>query len=235
MNRPARILLADGDPRAAAALAAYLEARGFQVRAEGRIDAALESVRGVSPDLVLAEAELPALGGLDLCRRLRAADFDGPLLLFARRGGDDYDKVLGLELGADGWLGGALEPRVLVAHVGAMLRRREMARSPQARESLRFGALLINRGTREVRWCERRIAMSSAEFELLWLLASHAGEVLPHAFILHELRGLQHAHEDRSMDARLYRLRRRFGDEARAARRIRSVRPRGYMFSNEPW
>lgn len=235
MNPQASILLADGDPASAGMLAAYFEGRGFSVRAAPRGDLALDAVAGDEPDLVIAEAGLPGMGGLELCKRLRAAAYEGPLLMLARSGEDDYDKVLALEFGADAYLAGPVEPRVLLAHVGAILRRLELARSPRREEGLRFGTLVISRPKREVTWAERRIPMSSAEFDLLWLLAANAGDVVPRGRILRELRGLEYAHEDRSVDARLYRLRKRFGDGARVARRIKTVRPHGYMFSVEPW
>jgi len=140
-----------------------------------------------------------------------------------------------MEIGADDYLVKPVAPRVLLAHVRAMLRRKDSRRGPGRTESLRFGSLTINRLTRNVDWRGERIDMTSAEFDLLWLLASHAGELMHRDEILKRLRGLDHAHEDRSVDARLYRLRRRFGEPESVLRRIKTVRPHRYLFSVEPW
>ncbi len=229
------IVLADEDAAQAATFAAYFEMNGLAVCATRRGDHALEAIHRHKPDLVLTEIALPGLNGFELCRRLRDQGYGGPLLMLSSRH-DDYDRVLGLEFGADMFLAKPIEPRVLLAHVKAMLRRGASA-TPFGgnRDELRFGSLVIVRPAREVTWADRRIAMSAAEFDLLWLLASHAGQVLPRAQILRVLRGLEYAHEDRSVDARLYRLRRRFGDMEVALRHIKSVRPHGYMFTLEPW
>lgn len=229
------IVLADDDVLQAKAFAGYLERHGLQVVAAQRGEEALEAVALQKPDLVLTEATLPGIDGFELCRRLRDRGYTGPLVMLSNRS-EDYDRVLGLEFGADMYLTKPIEPRVLLAHVKAMLRRGAMMTpSSGAMDELRFGTLVVLRSAREVTWGGRRIAMSSAEFDLLWLLASHAGEVIPRRQILKELRGLDYAHEDRSVDARLYRLRKRFGDMETASRRIKTVRPHGYMFSVEPW
>lgn len=229
------VVLADEDAVQAAACAAYLERNGLRVRATHRAEQALEAVIQDGADLVLAEAALAGMNGFELCRRLRDRGYAGPVVMLTSRG-DDYDRVLGLEFGADAYLTKPIEPRVLLAHLRAILRRDAMAAaSGPVADELRFGSLLILRHAREVAWGGRRIAMSAAEFDLLWLLASHAGEVMPHGEILKALRGLEYAHEDRSIDARVYRLRKRFGDKEAASRRIKTVRPHGYLFSAEPW
>ena len=229
------IVLADDDLAQVEEYVAYLEKNGIQVRAAQSGLQALEAVAQQRPDLVLTEAELPGVDGFELCRRLRDSGYAGPLVMLTSRD-EDYDRVLGLEFGADVYLTKPIEPRVLLAHLRAMLRRGAMG--PQSRhggEELRFGSLTISRPAREVTWRDQRIEMSAAEFDLLWLLACHAGEVVPRRQILKALRGLDYAHEDRSVDARLYRLRKRFGDMEIASRRIKTVRPHGYMFSVEPW
>jgi two-component system OmpR family response regulator/two-component system response regulator RstA len=144
--------------------------------------------------------------------------------------------VLGLEIGADDYVTKPVEPRVLVAHVKAMLRRAAGGASATSEEiELTFGRLRIHGINREVVLGSERIELSPAEFDLLWMLASHAGTVLQRNDILKSLRGLSYNGADRSVDARLYRLRRRFGDEKWAASRIKTIRPQGYMFSTEPW
>jgi len=229
-----RILMAEDDERLVAAVAEYLGANGLQVLPVTRGDEVLAAVQRGEPDLVILDLMLPGLDGFEVCRRLRGDRNEIPVLILTARD-EDFDHVLGMEIGADDYLIKPVAPRVLLAHVRAMLRRRWNPQREEQSRALTFGALTINQLTREVAWRGSRIAMTSAEFDLLWLLASHAGELMHRDEILKRLRGLDHAHEDRSVDARLYRLRRRFGEPESVLRRIKTVRPHRYLFSVEPW
>ena len=156
---------------------------------------------------------------------------------------EDFDEVLGLELGADDYLAKPIQPRVLLARIKAAMRRlhshtngtqgaQHVANSDDV---LEFGRLRIHGPNREVTLGERRIELSPAELDLLWLLASNAGKVMQRSDILKSLRGLHYSGADRSVDARLYRLRKRFSAESESAWKIKTVRPHGYMFCMEPW
>ncbi|WP_212758122.1 response regulator [Usitatibacter palustris] len=229
-----RVLMVDDDDRLVAAVSEYLGNNGLEMRSVSRGDEVLGEVRRADPDLIILDLMLPGLDGFEVCRQLRDAAAHMPVLILTARD-EDFDHVLGMEIGADDYLIKPVAPRVLLAHVKAMLRRQATRKDEGQTQTLTFGALTINRLTREVSLLGERITMTSAEFDLLWLLASHAGELMHRDDILKRLRGLDHAHEDRSVDARLYRLRKRFGDSDGVLRRIKTVRPHRYLFSVEPW
>jgi two-component system OmpR family response regulator/two-component system response regulator RstA len=232
---PASILIVEDDTDLAHAVSDYLRKHGFATLVEPRGDAALERIRMEQPDLVILDVMLPGRDGFSICRDLRAHGDRTPVMMLTARD-EDFDEVLGLEIGADDYVTKPVEPRVLVAHVKAMLRRAAGGSAAATEEiELVFGRLRIHGINREVTLGTERIELSPAEFDLLWMLASHAGKVLHRNDILKSLRGLSYNGADRSVDARLYRLRRRFGDEKWAASRIKSIRPQGYMFSTEPW
>lgn len=229
-----RILMADDDERLTAAVGEYLGANGLEVLPVARGDEVLAALERGRPDLVILDLMLPGRDGFEICRQLRAELNEIPVLILTARD-EDFDHVLGMEIGADDYLVKPVAPRVLLAHVRAMLRRHWIRPGDALPRILTFGALTIDQLTREVTWRGGRVPMTSAEFDLLWLLASHAGELMHRDDILRRLRGLEHAHGDRSVDARLYRLRRRFGDAEGVLRRIKTIRPHRYLFSVEPW
>jgi two-component system, OmpR family, response regulator len=172
---------------------------------------------------------------LRMAREIRDVEPDCMLILVGNRQGD-FEEVLGLELGADVVLSSDVSARLVAAHLNAQRRRRNhQGRPGMVRDVMRFGALEIRRGERAVYLEERLIPLSSGEFELLVLLASRAGKVVSHDEALRALRGLSVGAEDRSIDARLYRLRRRFGNTEQVKHRLRSIRPNGYMFTDTAW
>jgi DNA-binding response OmpR family regulator len=130
-----------------------------------------------------------------------------------------------------------VQPRVLLAHVRAVLRRAGMAGANAAGtdDSIAFGALVIDAGAREVRLRGNPVDLTSSEFDLLWLLARHPGKVLSRNDILNRLRSLDYDGSDRSVDCRIYRLRRKLGDLADSSDRIKTIRNVGYLFSPNSW
>ena len=230
-----RLLLVDDDAELCRAVSDYLGKQGIVVLVEGRGDGALKRVVDDKPDLVILDVMLPGKDGFDVCREIRAAGHSVPIIILTAKE-EDFDQVLGLELGADDYLAKPVQPRVLLARIKAITRRLHGHGSNHADgEVLQFGRLRIHGVNREVALDDKRIELSPAEFDLLWLLACNAGRVMQRNDILKALRGLHYSGADRSVDARLYRLRRRFGDEKKAAWQIKTVRPHGYMFCQEPW
>jgi len=227
------ILLVEDDEALVAAVAEYLSRNGFEVHAVNAGDLAFAAVARLRPALVVLDLMLPGLDGISVCRQLRGSGSTVPVLMLTAKD-EDFDRVLGLEIGADEYLVKPVQPRVLLAHIKAMLRR-SVFDSSQAESVLTFGRLTINSHTRDVTLDGNPLRFTAAEFDLLWLLASRAGQVTHREFLLRELRGLEESHDDRSVDARLYRLRKRFPEVSDVARRIKSIRPHGYMFSTEPW
>ena len=230
-----RVLLVEDDADLCRAISDYLSKQGIEVLVEGRGDRALARIIVVKPDLVILDVMLPGKDGFDVCRELRGSGSNVPVIILTAKE-EDFDQVLGLELGADDYLAKPVQPRVLLARIKAITRRLHAhATSAAEGELLQFGRLRIHGLNREVTLGDRRIELSPAEFDLLWLLATNAGKVMQRNDILKSLRGLHYSGADRSVDARLYRLRRRFGADKEASWKIKTVRPHGYMFCMEPW
>ncbi len=230
-----RVLLVEDDTDLSAAIREYLMKNGVEVDSETRGDGVLQRIASASYDLLILDIMLPGLDGFEVCRQLRGAGHAIPILMLTAKD-EDFDQVLGLELGADDYLNKPVQPRVLLARIKALVRRAsgEMDHSHD-RNILQFGRLRIDSVNRDVLLGDERIELSPAEFDLLVLLASNAGTVMQRDEILKALRGLHYSNADRSVDARLYRLRRRFGKESEANWKIKTVRPHGYMFCKEPW
>jgi len=155
-------------------------------------------------------------------------------LLVACRTLRDLDQVLALELGADDVLDAAWSGAVVAARLRALWRRVGRAGSPSA-EGLRFGSLAIHARERQVTLAGCPVPLTEGEFEVLWLLASHADTALSRRDILRQVRGIDESPLDRSIDSRVYRIRAKLGDANRSAQRIRTVRHRGYVFCSVGW
>ncbi len=229
-----RVLLVDDDADLCRAMADYLGKQGIDVLVEGRGDEAQKRINQEQPDLVILDVMLPGKDGFDVCRQIRASGNTVPIIILTAKE-EDFDQVLGLELGADDYLAKPVQPRVLLARIKAITRRLHGPQAAADGDILQFGRLRIHGVNREVVLDEKRIELSPAEFDLLWLLASNAGKVMQRNDILRSLRGLHYSNADRSVDARLYRLRRRFSQDKEAGWKIKTVRPHGYMFCQEPW
>jgi len=230
-----RVLLVEDDERLAELIAEYLGRNGMDLHWVRRGDVAIEKAYAIEPDLVVLDVMLPGMDGFEICRELRARGATLPILILTARD-EDFDRVLGLELGADEFIAKPVQPRVLLAHIRAILRRAGMReRSGGSGEAVIFGRLEIDTGSREVRLGGRPVDLTTSEFDVLWLLARHAGKVLSRNDILQELRSLDYDGSDRSVDCRIYRLRRKLGDFADSAERIKTIRNVGYLFSPANW
>ncbi|AMD02386.1 MULTISPECIES: response regulator [Halomonas] len=221
------VLIIEDDVRLAELTRDYLEANGFQVTVEAEGSRGVEQIQALQPDLVILDLMLPGEDGLSICRRARP-DYSGPILMLTART-DDMDQVLGLEMGADDYVPKPVQPRVLLARMRALLRRAD--NTEQGGDiRLSFGNLDIDSATREA-WLEGdRIDLTSAEFDLLWLLASNAGRVLTREEIFSDLRGIKYDGQDRSIDVRVSRIRPKIGDDPNHPHRIKTVRSKGYLF-----
>lgn len=225
-----RVIFVEDDPVFAGVLTRFLEKNGCQVTHLPDGAGVVERVVADVPDAVILDGSLPTIDGFDVCRALRPR-YAGPILMLTARD-EDIDELLGLELGADDYIRKPAEPRIVLARLKARLRRPEAP--PQAQE-LRFGALVIDRGSRSVQMGGEPVELTTAEFDLLWLLASHAGETLSRDDIFRATRGLEYDGLDRSVDMRVSRLRKLLGDDTDPARLIRTVRGKGYLFAKIDW
>ncbi|WP_426416488.1 response regulator [Aestuariirhabdus sp. LZHN29] len=231
-----RILIVEDDERLAELTREYLESNGLSVGVEGDGAKAVERILAEKPDLVVLDLMLPGEDGVSICRRVRQ-DYHGPILMLTART-DDLDQVLGLEMGADDYVFKPVRPRVLLARVRALLRRSSTPAGieedePSDQSRLSFGKLVVDSAMREAWLNEESIELTSAEFDLLWLLASNAGRVLSREEIFAALRGIEYDGQDRSIDVRVSRIRPKIGDDPMHPRLIKTVRSKGYLFVKE--
>ena len=204
----------------------YLGEAGFSVTiaSNGGAGIALQS-RGAFDALIL-DLMLPDMDGLEVCRRIRAKA-DTPILMLTARG-EAMDRVVGLELGADDYLPKPFEPRELLARLRAILRR---ARSERKPEVLRYGRLEIDAGARQVCLDGEIRPLTSYQFELLLILARHAGRVLSREVFMDLLKNQRLEAFDRSIDVQISRIRAAIEDDPKKPRRVITVRGAGYVFA----
>lgn len=225
-----RLLLIDDDARLSAMVGDYLRQAGYAVEVAGTLLAARSRLEAEVFDAVLLDLMLPDGDGLDLCRALRAqpATRQLPLLMLTARG-EPMDRILGLELGADDYLGKPFEPRELLARVKALLRRSQPAN--QDEDVLRFGRLEIDLGARMARLSGVPCDLTSHQFDLLVVLAQSPGRVLSRDQIMDALKGHPLEAFDRSIDVHISRIRAVIEDDPKTPRRVLTVRGAGYIFA----
>ncbi len=231
-----RILLVEDDQRLAELTAEYLSRNELTVSIEPRGDTAEARILAEQPDLVILDVMLPGKDGFEVCRAVRQ-QYRGVILMLTARD-EDFDQILGLELGADDYIAKPVQPRVLLARIKALLRRLPTASDTadsSDKESQVFGQFRISQATRTATLNSHVIDLTTAEFDLLWLLATHAGSVLSRDDLLQELRGIGFDGLDRSIDARISRLRKKLNDDPENPTRIKTVRGKGYLFSKHDW
>jgi DNA-binding response OmpR family regulator len=226
------ILLVEDDLRLAELVSRYLESNGFRVAVASRGDEVVATVGREPPDLVILDLGLPGEDGFTVCRQLRLL-YTNPILILTARD-SDIDHVLGLELGADDYVIKPVEPRVLLARIGALLRRSRTVPGPE-RKLLQFGKLTINSAARSVHLDGQAISLSGNEFDLLLYLASHAGKIQSRETLFKDLFKREYDGMDRMLDIRISRLRRKLGDEAETAERIKTIWGQGYLFVPDAW
>ena len=231
----ARILLVEDDERLAELTAEYLRRNDLEVTIEGRGDTAETRIQEEQPDLVILDVMLPGKDGFEVCRAVRP-HYRGVILMLTARD-EDFDQIFGLEMGADDYIAKPVQPRLLLARIKALLRRFPTSpeAGPASTEERVFGQFRISQATRTASLSGQVIDLTTAEFDLLWLLACHAGNVLSRDDLLQELRGIGFDGLDRSIDARISRLRKKLNDDPENPTRIKTVRGKGYLFSKHDW
>lgn len=238
-----QVVFVEDDPELAQLIADFLARHDMQLHIEPRGDTAQACIAARQPDLVLLDIMLPGLDGLTLCRELRP-HFTGPIIMLTALD-SDMNQILGLELGANDYILKTTPPSVLLARLRAQLRQSQkqkpvdvsMLGKPQQRSQreLQFGKLLIDPQSRDVRLGGEPIALSTADFDLLWELACHAGQIMSREHLFKLLRGVEYDGLDRSVDVAISRLRRKLGDHPNEPLRIKTVRQKGYLFIPHTW
>lgn len=227
----ANILLVEDDLNLQQLTKDYLENNGLKVAVLERGDEVFNYLENNAADLVILDVMLPGKDGFSVCRQIRNK-YTLPILMLTAKG-DDFDQVLGLELGADDYVIKPAEPRVLLARINALLRRGQSA--IKTNEELQFGDLVIDKTSRIIKLNDTEIVLTSHEFELLWLLAFNAGEVLSREYVHQHMIGRQYDGLDRTVDVRVSRIRKKLGDNSDKPYRIKTVWGQGYLFVSDAW
>lgn len=226
-SKPMNILLVDDDSELAHMVETLLQREGMHTTHAATGSAALAALQNVLPDVLVLDVMLPDANGLDLCRRLRSEAVDVPILMLTARG-DPMDRVLGLEIGADDYLGKPFEPRELVARVRALARRH---RTAERRTVLRFGALVIDLIGRSVTCSGVALALTSTEFKLLTALAQQAGLTVTRETLSASVQPGGYLPLDRAVDVQVARLRKKLNAAPGGGDWIVTVRGEGYVFT----
>ena len=227
-----RVLLIEDDERLAGMVSDYLGQSGFVLEHVASGELGLARLARGEIDAVLLDLMLPGMDGFEVCRRIRAGH-DLPILMLTARG-DDTDRIVGLELGADDYLAKPFNPRELLARLRAVLRRSKPGRlnGPAAEEgALRFGRLEIDPNSRRVRVGAEEQSLTGYQFDILLALARHAGRVLSRDQLLDLVKGEALEAFDRSIDVHVSRIRAVIEADPRHPRRIVTVRGAGYLFA----
>jgi len=221
-----RLLVVDDDEELCAMLDEYLGPEGYFVSMVHDGASALATLASTSFDIVILDVMLPKLTGTDVLRELRKTSRVPVLMLTAR--GDDVDRIVGLELGADDYLPKPFNPRELSARLRAILRRTADSGNDDADELI-IGDICIDADSRDVRIGERSIALTGAEFRLLEILARGGGDIVNKDQLYEQGLGRRYSPFDRSLDTHISNLRRKLGPAADGESRIASARGVGYQ------
>lgn len=235
---PNRILFVEDDPELAELIGEFLRSFEFTVDLKREGSGVVESVRENPPSLVLLDIMLPGKDGLTICRELREF-YSGPIILLTSLN-SDMNQILGFEIGASDYVLKTTPPSVLLARIRSQLRQNQGTTAPAAapvsdKNTLNFGKLVIDRKNRTASYRGESLALSTGDFDLLWELASHAGEILSRDHLLRKLRGIEYDGVDRSMDVAISRLRKKLADDPDDPRKIKTIRHRGYLFATDIW
>jgi two-component system phosphate regulon response regulator OmpR len=227
-----RILVVDDDLRLRDLLERYLAQQGFQVRGAANAAAMRRELAAHPIDLVVLDLMLPDADGLDLCRTLRAEGIETPVIMLTAKG-DEVDRIVGLEIGADDYLAKPCNPRELAARIRAVMRRRPRiaAGAPQSEQAaVHFGRFHFDPATRQLCDGDTALKLTSGEFAVLAALVTHPFETLSRERLIALARGRDHEAFDRSIDVMVSRLRRYLEDDPRQPRWLQTVWGEGYVF-----
>jgi len=226
------ILLVEDDIKLAQLTSAFLVKNELRVLHEVNGLSAIETAKIYKPQLIILDVMLPGLDGLSVCRLLREF-YTAPILMLTALN-EDIDEVAGLEMGADGYLGKPIKPRVLLAHIRAQLRRYSSINEEKSKNSsiITAGAIKIDSTKRSVLVDEREVELTAAEFDLLWLLAENKGQILKREDLHWKVFGLEYDGFDRNIDIRISKLRRKMGNNAKQTEMIKTIRGKGYILAD---
>ncbi|MCD6675321.1 MAG: two-component system response regulator OmpR [Burkholderiaceae bacterium] len=230
---PRKLLVVDDDPKLRELLRRYLSENQFEVSVAQDAAAMNRLMQRESFDLIVLDLMLPGEDGLSIVRRLRGANDRTPIVVLTAKG-DDVDRIVGLELGADDYLGKPFNPRELLARIHAVLRRQpppELPGAPSAEPiEVRFGAFRLNLATRQLTRDGEAVPLTTGEFSVLKVLVQHARTPLTREKLMSLARGREYGAYDRSLDVQVSRLRRLIEADPQQPRLIQTVWGVGYVF-----
>lgn len=226
-----KILIIEDDVALATWMADYLRQHDYDVVIEHDGANAVDTIQLTSPDMIILDINLPNKNGFDICKQARAF-YHSPILMVTAND-EEFDEVLGLELGADDYLTKPVTPRVLLARIKSQLRRGQQAHCSS--NKMVFDTLTIDLDNQSVLLSGKEVNLSSAEFELLWVLAKHAGHEIKRQDLVKEIRGFDYDGFDRSIDVRVSRLRKKLNDLENPPNKIKTIWGKGYLFVKTAW
>jgi DNA-binding response OmpR family regulator len=224
-----RILLVDDEPLITDSLSYSLRKEGFEVKAVGDGAVALQEVQEFQPDLVVLDVMLPGMSGLEVCQRLRARGTTPVIMLTAR--GEEIDRVLGLEVGADDYLPKPFSFRELLARIRSILRRVELDRQASQLQPVNLGRLSLDPVARRVYKGDKELQLSAREFDLLSTMMRNAGRALSREELLSEVWGDDWIGDQRTLDVHVRWLRLKIEEDPASPVYIQTVRGHGYRFA----
>ena len=230
MNRRMdHVLVVDDDIELCGLVQEYLESEGFTVKAVHDGERGLSEALNNSYALVVLDVMLPGINGFEVLRRIRSVSKTPVLLLTAR--GEDVDRIVGLEIGADDYLPKPFNPRELVARIRAILRRTKPSEADEAPEILKVGDVELDPATRRVLRAGKPVDLTSVEFNLLEVLLREAGRVVTRERLVNAVLSRKFMPFDRSIDMHVSKVRRKLGDSEENGDHIKTIRGVGYMFA----
>lgn len=231
-----RLLIVDDDRELCELVAELLEGEGFRVEVSSRSDEGLARALSGEHSLVVLDVMMPGMNGFEVLRRLRAEGSAIHVLMLTARG-DDVDRIVGLEIGADDYLPKPFNPRELVARIQAVLRRARVttrvagAPAGSSPERITVGDVEVDTGTRHVRRAGETAELTNVEYEILVILLSAAGRVVTREELVRSALGREISVFDRSIDMHISHLRKKLGRRAGEVERIKTVRGVGYIYA----
>ena len=228
MKEKPYILVADDDPNISRLVALYLEKENFQVKTVARGDDAVNEFHRLPPDLMLLDVMMPGMDGYQVLKAVRKSGAIPVIMLTARD--ETFDKVLGLELGADDYITKPFDPKEMVARVKAVLRRAQGSEEEIQHADLSFPGLTVSLGRYEVYYEGNRVEMPPKELEVLYFLASHPNQVFTREQLLKQVWDFDFFGDSRTVDVHIKRLREKLPDCEKYGWTIHTVRGVGYKF-----
>lgn len=237
------ILIVEDDESLAQWIEKYLVLKNFTVKVIGCGDLAVDYINKHNPDIVILDGMLPGLDGFDVCKAVRPAFTNAIIMVTARD--EEIDEVLGLDAGADDYLTKPLRARALLARIDKWLKRQSSTMLQEAvlennthnddSSKLIFGQFTIDAQARSVSLGREIINISTNEFDLLWILAERAGQVVARSELMMQLKGYEYDGFDRTVDLRISKLRKKLNDNTSQPYRIKTIWGKGYLLVKDAW